>query len=164
MKFNWIGRGNLYGEIISFFSITSFDVEQVFYIYKSTMDDDDQIFYIKSAKKMDTHLITIDNEIDEKINYIHLIETDDEFRKKYKRSYNLLKFECENNIIVTMGTYTDSRSKPIPDNSYLLCQTDFVNILAGSRFVSSVDDIHNTPFQELGSILNKNELTKQLLK
>jgi len=164
MMFNWTGSGFLYGERLNFFSITSFDVEQIFYIYTSTMDDDDNIFYIKNARKINKNVISIDEYIDEKVKYIHLIETDDEFRKNFKRSYNLIKLECEHDTIITIGSYTDSKAKPIPDNSYILCQSDFVNVLAESKYIESADDIVNTSFYGLSSILSKNELTKQLLK
>lgn len=164
MKFNWIGKGFLYGEYMNFFSITAFNVEQVFYIYKTLDEDETFIFNIKNADKIEKNTIETSEDIGENVNYIHLIETDEWFRKKYKRSYNLIKFECENDIIITIGTYTDSRNIPTPNNSYLLCGSDFVNVLAESRYIWSSKDIYNTPFHNLASILNKNELTKQLLK
>jgi hypothetical protein len=162
MTFNWIGSGFLFGVFLDFFSITAFGVEQIFQIYKS--NDEDQIFYIKKAKDVKNNLIEKNKEVYEKINNIYLIKTDDEFRKKYKRTYNLLKFECENNEVITIGAYTDSKNIPTPDNTYILCENDFINILAKPKIITSHKDLEETEFNGLKSILNKNELTKELLK
>jgi hypothetical protein len=66
--------------------------------------------------------------------------------------------------VFTIGIYNDNGKKPTVDNSYLLCTTDFVNVLARAEKITGSKQIENTPFAALGSLFNKNELTKKLLK
>ena len=101
--------------------------------------------------------------ISEEIDNVYLINTDDEFRKKFKRSYSILKIETSNTIL-TIGAYCDNKNKMTPDNIYLLCTTDFINLLAASEKVVSKSQLDGTPFEELSCIIDNKELAKLLLR
>jgi hypothetical protein len=163
MKLNWIGEAFKYGRTLEFFSITSFGVEQIFYIFSVSDDESDDIFKVEYLKEINTKVIETTEEIEEPVKAVYLINTDDDFRKKMKRSYYLLKFVTDNEVF-TIGIYNDNGKKPTVDNSYLLCTTDFVNVLARAEKITGSKQIENTPFAALGSLFNKNELTKKLLK
>lgn len=159
--FDWTGKSFSFGQKVNFFQITFEEVPLVFCIYKTTSFSDEPFVIERVSKNI--KLIEIQHEIEEEIKEIHLIKTDDDFRKKFKRSYYLLKFITENDII-TLGAYTDNQKRMTPDNLYLLCEIDFINILAKSDLVESIDQIAMTAFDPLKSILNKKELAKELLR
>lgn len=161
MIFDWIGEGFTYGQKVSFFQITSEDVPLVFCIYKTTSFSDEPFVVERISKNIKS--INVNHEIEEEIKNVYLIKTEDDFRKKFKRSYYILKFETESNII-TIGAYTDNEKRMKPDNLYLLCEKDFINILARADLVESVDQISTTAFDPLKPIFNKKELAKELLR
>jgi len=159
--FDWIGEGFSFGQRVKFFQITYEDVLLVFCIYKTTLFSDEPFVIERITKNIKS--INIQHEIEEEIKDIHLIKTDDNFRKKFKRSYYLLKFITENDVI-TIGAYTDNQKKMMPDNLYLLCERDFINVLAKTDIIKSIDQIAMTAFDPLKSTLNKKELAKELLR
>ena len=161
MIFDWIGEGFTYGQKVSFFQITSEDVPLVFCIYKTTSFSDEPFVLERISKNIKS--INIKHEIEEEVKNVYLIKTDDVFRKKFKRSYYVVKFETESNVI-TVGAYTDNHMRMKPDNLYLLCEVDFINILARADLVESVDQISTTAFDPLKPIFNKKELAKELLR
>lgn len=163
MKLNWLGEAFKYGRALEFFSITSFGIEQVFYIFSISDEESHDIFKIEYSKEINTKVIETTEEIEEPVKSVFLIKTDDDFRKRMKRSYYLLKFVTDNEVF-TVGIYNDNGKKPTVDNSYLLCTTDFINVLTRAEKVTTSEQLEGTPFEELGSIFNKNELTKKLLK
>ena len=159
--FDWRGEGFTYGQKVSFFQITYEDVPLVFCIYKTTSFSDEP-FVIERIKK-NIKSININDEIEEEIKNIYLIKTDDDFRKEFKRSCYILKFVTETEV-VTIGAYTDNQKKMTPDNLYLLCERDFINVLAKGELVESVEQIEMTAFDPLKPIFNKKELAKELLR
>ena len=161
MIFDWIGEGFTYGQKVSFFQITSEDVPLVFCIYKTTSFSDEPFVIERISKNIKS--INIQHEIEEKVDAVFIIKTDDDFRKKFKRSYYLLKLVTESEVI-TIGAYTDNEKRMKPDNLYLLCEKDFINILARADLVESVDQISTTAFDPLKPIFNKKELAKELLR
>ena len=161
MTFDWIGEGFTYGQKVNFFQITSEDVPLVFCVYKTTSFSDEPFTLERISKNIKS--INIQHEIEEDIKNVHIIKTDDAFRKKFKRSYYLVKFETEENII-TVGAYTDNDKRMTPDNLYLLCERDFINILAPSKIIESVEQVSHTAFDPLKPIFNKKELAKELLR
>ena len=159
--FDWTGKSFSFGQKVDFFQITFEEVPLVFNIYKTTSFSNEPFVIERISKNI--KLIEIRHEIEEEIKEIHLIKTDDDFRKKFKRSYYLLKFITENDII-TVGAYTDNQQRMTPDNLYLLCERDFINILAKSELIESIDQIAMTAFDPLKSIFSKKELAKELLR
>lgn len=159
--FDWIGEGFNYGKKINFFSITTEDVQLIFCIYKTTTFSDEPFVIERATKNINS--INIQNEIEEEIKNIYIVKTDDFFRKKFKRSYYLLKFETESRII-TVGAYTDNRMAITPDNMYLVCEGSYINILAETEVVESAEQLDGTAFGPLKAIFNKKELAKELLK
>lgn len=162
MKFNWIGDAFEYGSRLNFFSISAHNVELNFVLYPVSDPDDDAIFGIQRSSK-NPNTINKEIEIDEDIEEVYLIETDNDFRKKFKRSYQMMKFVTSDHVI-SVGIYNDNGKQPTPDNSYLLCTTDFINLLADSKKIENADQIKDTPFRELMCIFSKKELAKELLK
>ena len=159
--FDWTGKSFSFGQKVDFFQITFEEVPLVFNIYKTTSFSDEPFVIERVSKNI--KLIEIQHEVEEEIKETHLIKTDDDFRKKFKRSYYLLKFITENDII-TLGAYTDNQKKMTPDNLYILCERDFINILAKSELIESIDQIAMTAFDPLKSTFNKKELAKELLR
>lgn len=164
MKLNWIGEAPWYGRNLNFMYFTSFGVDQYFYIYGVSDDEEsNHLFKVKYADEVNTMMMGHWGEVYEDIESVHLIKTDEDFRKRMKRSYNLLKFVTDSEVL-TIGIYNDDGKIPTLDNSYLLCTIDFVSILAESERVTSSDQLKGTPFEEMGSLFNKSQLTKRLLK
>lgn len=161
MTFDWIGEGFTYGQKVSFFQITSEDVALVFCIYKTTSFSDEPFVIERISKNIKS--ININHEIEEEVKGVYMIQTDDVFRKKFKRSYYLVKFVTESDVI-TIGAYTDNDKRMKPDNLYLLCERDFVNILAETKIIESVEEIADTAFDPLKPIFNRKELAKELLR
>lgn len=159
--FDWIGEGFSYGEKTRFFSITTEGVQLVFCIYKTTSFSDEPFVIERISKNINS--INIETPIEEEIKNIYMVNTDDFFRKKFKRSYYLLKIETESEVI-TLGAYTDNNRIMTPDNLYLLCNTDYINILARTELVTEVEQIDYTAFKPLKAIFNKKELAIELLR
>lgn len=162
MKFNWIGDAFEYGSRLNFFSISAHNVDLNFVLYPVSDPDDEAVFGVQRSPK-NPNTINKETEIDENINEVYLIQTGESFRKSFKRSYRILKFVTDNHVI-SIGIYNDNGKKPTPDNSYLLCTTDFINLLAESEKIENAEQIKDTPFQELMCIFSKKELAKELLK
>ncbi len=161
MTFDWIGEGFLYGRKLAFFQITTEGVPLVFTIHEGN-ELTDHPFVVQRIKK-NIKSINIEHEIEEEISKIHIIQTDNVFRKKMKRSYSLLKIIAGDQII-TIGAYTDNKKIMKSDNLYILCERDFINILASSELLTSSEQINGTPFEVLAPIFNKKELAKELLR
>ena len=159
--FDWIGEGFSYGQKVNFFQITTEEVPLVFCIYKTTSFSDEPFVIERVSKNIKS--INIQNEIEEEIKAVYLIKTDNDFRKKFRRSYYLLKFITELEV-VTIGAYTDNEKRMTPDNLYLLCEKDFINILAKAEKVESISQLAITAFDPLKSIFDKKELAKDLLR
>jgi hypothetical protein len=163
MTFNWVGSAFHYGKLIRYFSITYDDVELVFIIYRTEDEESDSVFEIQRVTKKDCRSVRKDNQIYEEINEVFYIHTDDDFRKKYKHSYDILKFVCESTV-VTIGAYNDSKVKMDRGNPYLVCTIDFINILAESVKITDEQQLKDTSFDKLRCIFSKRELAKELLR
>ena len=161
MIFDWIGEGFIFGQKVSFFQITTEGVPLVYSIYRTTTLSDNP-FSIERIKKNINH-INIKHEIEEEVKRSFIIETDDDFRKKFKRSYKIIKLETENSVI-TIGGYTDNEKRMSADNTYILCEKDFINILAKAEFIKDVNMLDNSPFEPIKPIFDKKELAIELLK
>ena len=161
--FNWYEEKILFGNSVYVFNISVEGVELNFILrYTNDVDKADKVFEINVCKDL---IKKTQNSIDiyEEIINTYLISTDDEFRKKFKRSYNLIKFETQNNII-TIGMYNDTPFKPTSNNSYLLCTTDFINILAKTTLVNEKQCLMGTQFEELSCLFDQKDLARILLK
>jgi hypothetical protein len=160
LKFNWLGDGFSFGQKVKFFSVSAHGLELMFSIYKHATEEG--VFSIKRETKS---LKTINKNftIDEDVKNIYLIKTDVDFRKKMKHSYHIIKFETESHI-VNIGAYSDSLDEMTPNNSYLLCTSDFINLLAPTEKIEDIEQIRDTCFNPLMCLLDKNEMTKELLR
>jgi len=161
MTFDWIGDGFMYGMKMTFFQITTEGVPLIFNIRKSSSESD-YPFTIERIKK-NVNSINITSVLDGDVKSVFIFNTDDIFRKEFKRSYSILKFVMEDEII-TLGAYTDNVKKMTPDNLYILCDDGFINILANGYRIFSDDQLEGTAFTSLAPIFNKKELAKVLLK
>jgi hypothetical protein len=160
--FKWYGSGFDYGQKVKFFCLEIDQVELIFTIHKSTHLSDEP-FLIERSTKKNVNTITTEHESGEVVSSIHLIKTDENFRKKFKRSYYLLKFITADQVF-TIGAYSDSSSKMNAMNSYLLCTHEFINLLADSVVVTEPQQIMNTAFECLKCLFSKKELAIELLK
>jgi hypothetical protein len=160
-NFNWIGEGFNYGQKVKFFCVTKEGVELIYIVYKTTSFSD-EFFKIERVHRSAVS-VNIIREIEEPILGIFIIKTDDEFRKKFKRSYYLLKIITETQAI-TIGAYTDNDRKVSPDNLYLLCDSDFINILTRIKKVEFIGQIVGTVFEPLKVLFDKKELALELLR
>ena len=159
--FNWIGEGFNYGQKMKFFCISKEGVQLTYAVYKTTSVSD-MLFKIERARK-NTSTIKIDREIEEPIKAVFLVKTDDDFRKKFKRSYDILKLATESRVI-TIGAYTDNEKRMSTDNLYLICDIDFINLLADATKIESIEQIIGSPFEPLKVLFDKKELALELLK
>lgn len=161
LKFNWLGQGMHYGQNVSFFCLTAFNIDLVYSISKKTkMSDEEESFIINRETQKTIGSINKNRIVDETINNVLLIKTDEAFHKKFKHSYYLLKFVTENNV-VTIGRYSDNISN---SSFYLICGTDFINLLAEAKKIELADDIRDTVFKPLMCVFDRNEMTKELLR
>jgi|SRR5208337_452764 len=162
LKFNWLGQGMHYGQDTYFFCLTAFNIDLVYSINKKTkMSDGEESFIINRVTQKSIGNVNKNRTVDETINNVFLIKTDEEFHKKFKHSYYLLKFITENNVI-TIGKYSDN---VVPNASfYLICSTDYINLLADTKKVECADDIRETAFRPLMCVFDRNEMTKELLR
>jgi hypothetical protein len=158
LKFNWIGQGFSFGQQMKFFCISAHALDLVFSIRR---DSEGHGFVITRETK---NIKTINRlvKIEEDVKNIFLIVTDEAFEKKFKRAYYILKFETEN-YVATVGTYTDNVGYGVA-NTYVLCTTDFINLLAATVKVETADQLRLTDFGSLMCIIDKNEMTKELLR
>lgn len=168
IKANWIGEAYSYGVMRPFISFTAHDVELLFTIQKETELTDeeefqDRYFTVERIDKKLAKTAAIVEEIYEEVQEIWLIKTDEEFRKRFQHNYYLLKFYTENTTL-TLGAYSDTKNTPTAKNSYILCTTDFVNLLAKGEKVERAEQLSNTNFKKIGCLLNKKELAKELLR
>jgi uncharacterized protein Veg len=162
LKFNWIGEGMHYGQDTHFFCLRAFNIDLVYSINKRTkMSDGEESFLINRETQKSIGSINKNRTVDETINSVFLIKTDDAFHKKFKHSYYLLKFVTESNVI-TIGKYVDNINAS--NSFYLICGTDFINLLAEAKKIESADDIRETAFKPLMCIFDRNEMTKELLR
>jgi len=160
LKFNWLGDGFSFGQKVKFFSISAHGLELVFSIFKHATEDG--VFSIRRETK-NIKTINKSTTVEEDVKNIYLIKTDNDFRKKTKHSYHIIKFETEN-YIVNIGAYSDSQNEMTPNNSYLLCTSEFINLLAPTEKIEDIEQIRNTCFNPMMCLLDKNEMTKELLK
>ena len=149
----------MYGKKVYFFSTYSYGVELKFSIFKT--QDEKEIFPFKII--VNNFKPTDKSVINEEIKNIFLIRTDEKFRKKFKHHFDIIKFITDN-YIVTIGSYSDTSNPPTSDNIYLVCTEHFVNLLAPTVKVTSVEQLKNTPFESLACVFDKKELAKVLLK
>lgn len=168
IKINWIGEAYSYGLMRPFISITAHDVELLFTIQKETeLQDEEEFqdgyFSVECLNKKAVKTVAVVEEIDEEVEEIWLIKTDDEFRKRFKHTYYLLKFYMPNTAL-TVGVYSDNKNRATAENSYILCTTDFINLLASGEKVEKAEQLADTNFQKFSCILDKKELAKQLLR
>lgn len=162
LQFSWIGNGFEYGQRLDFFAFSIKGIELVFFIYPTGDPDSKHPFSInKIDKKMTANKIDI---IEEKVKSIHLIETDDDFRKRFKRSYNIIKITTAEEKTITIGSYCDSDRKPTSENSHVVCTMDFINLLSKSINITTADQLDSTPFEAIKCVISKKELAKELLK
>jgi hypothetical protein len=160
LRFNWTGDGFAFGAKVKFFSINAHGLELVFSIFKQSGAECP--FAIKREAK---NIKTVNKErvVEEDIKNIYIIRTDAAFRKRFKHSYYVLKFETEN-FVINVGAYADSMDAMTPNNSYLLCTTDFVNLLAEYQKVETAEQLAESSFSPLMCLIDKNEMTKELLR
>jgi hypothetical protein len=161
MIFDWIGESFLFGQKASFFQITYENVSLVYSIYKTTKLSDYPFKIERVSKNIKN--VNVQHEIEEKISDVYLIHTDDHFRKKFKRSYSILKFVVGSDV-VTIGGYTDNEKRMSSDNVYVICGKDFINILAKAEKIENASQLDNTPFEDIKPIFDKKELAKELLR
>jgi hypothetical protein len=143
------------------FSITTQKVELIYTIHKATSVSDEPFLIERIAKNKGT--INITREVEEEVSEAHIITTDDDFRKRFKRSYHLIKLVTDTEVI-TIGAYTDSSKKMAADNLYVLCTTDFINLLARSEKIINADQLNNTHFEPLKCVFSSKELAMELLR
>lgn len=160
LKFNWIGDGFAFGSKVKFFSVSAHGLELVFSIFKQS--DGECPFAVRRESK-NTKTVNKERMIDEDVKNIYLIRTDSAFRKKFRHSYYVLKFETEN-FVVNIGAYADSMEAMTPNNSYLLCTTDFINLLAEYQKIETAEQLAESSFSPLMCLIDKNEMTKELLR
>jgi hypothetical protein len=160
IKLNWLGEGFTFGKKTKFFCINAHGLDLVFSIYKSSGVDG--AFGIHRESK-NTKTINKERIIDEEVKSMLLIKTDDEFRNKFKHSYYILKLETDN-YVANLGAYCDTRNPMSVDNIYLLCTTDFVNLLAEGKKVELAEDLRDSNFESLMCLIDENEMTKELLR
>lgn len=167
MKLKWIGSGFSYGAMRDFVMFEAHNVELLFSIHKETELDDDEpgkdYFSVDRVEHKFAKTITATREIEEEVRSVYLIKTDDEFRKSFQHSYYIMKFAVESTTL-TIGAYTDTRNTPTAENSYLLCTTDFINLLAKGEKIEKAEQIKNTSFEKLMCLFDKKELAKELLR
>lgn len=158
-----IGTAPMYGKVLQFASFKVQDILLEFVIYPTQDDSEPFPFKVQRFMRKAEGVPKVVNSLHEEVKNIYYINTDDEFRKKFKHYYNIIKFETENNIL-TFGAYSDSSAVPTPDNIYLICTKDFVNLLAPSKKLETPDQLKDTPFEILSCMLDKKELAKELLR
>lgn len=161
ITFDWLGDSFYFGQKASFFKVTTDKVSLTYAIYKTTKLSD-RPFKVERSDK-NTKTVNIHYEIEERVKDIYLVNTDDHFRKKFKRSYSLLKFVTDDNVI-SIGGYTDNEKRMASDNVYIICSKDFINVLAKTDKIEDVSQLDNTPFEETKPIFDKKELAKELLR
>lgn len=168
IKINWVGEAFSYGVMRPFVSITAHDVELLFTIQKETELEDeeefqDRYFALERLSKRDAKTVSKIDDIGEEVESVWFIKTDDEFRRAFKHTYYLLKFYTKNTTL-TIGAYSDNKSKPSAENSYLICTTDFINLLAKGVKVEDGVELKDTNFEKMMCIFDKKELAKELLR
>ena len=161
--FKWYGEGFNYGQKVKYLCLEANQVELIFAIHKSTSLSDEPFIIERTNKNANT--IVIHHEADVIVDDVHLIKTDDDFRKKFKHSYYILKFVTRSdNHVITIGVYSDSDKKLNSNNCYLLCTQDFINLLASSVIVREPEQLVGTTFEPLKCLFSKKELAIELLK
>lgn len=162
--FKWHGDGFSFGQKVDYFclEISNIEVELIFCIHKSTSLSD-EAFKIERANK-NVNTINIRNEIDEKVQAVYLVKTDETFRKKFKRSYYIIRFFLENESVFSIGAYSDSEKRMTANNCYLICTLDFINLLADASKIIGPEQLVGTIFEPLKCLFSKKELAIELLK
>ena len=149
--------------VTSHFLLTeSHSIESVFAVHKVTSADQPYPFKIERLRK--THqMVFRARHIEEEVLETFLFITDDEYRKKFSRSYHLIKFVMSSEI-VTVGAYADSKTPLDYGNAYIICTNDFINLLAPSTKVESAEQLDGTGFEAFQCLYDKNEMAKALLR
>ncbi len=168
MILKWHGEGYTYAAVRYFVLFEAHGVDLLFVAYKQRdLKDEEEFknhyFYVDRASNKFMKTITPTWEIEEEVESVYLIKTDDDFRKRLHHSYYIMKFVTENEVL-TIGAYTDTKNKPTEDNSYLLCTTDFINLLAPSQKVETGKELKDTSFEKMMCLFDKKELAKELLR
>ena len=164
LKFNWLGQGMHFGVQTKFFSLNAHGIDLIFSIHKNpSFLEGEPMFIINREPKKNIGTINKERVVNELINEVYLVITDTDFRKRTKHSYYLLKFVTESSVM-SIGGYSDSPYQMTPDNSYLVCTVDFINLIAKMTKVESMDPLLETGFKPLICLFDKNELTKELLR
>jgi len=150
-----------FGKVIEGISVYAQNVLLDFIIFKT--QDEDEKFPFKTTRIKNDKLANIITPIGEEVLNLYLVRTDDNFRKKFKHSYDLIKFETEN-YVLTFGAYCDHAFPMTADNLYLQCTIDFINLLTDATKIESSEQLKDTPFEPLACIFDKKELAKELLR
>lgn len=161
MIFKWIAQGYTYGRRLPHFCISVNDMDFIFIVYKSG-DGEEPILRFERVDK-NPNTLNHEKPIEEEIKSVFIIKTDDEFRKKVKRSYNIIKFELETKV-VTIGLYSDNERKLDGNNSYLICNTDYINLLAKAKKIEAADELVDTDYEIFKFLFDKKEIAKLLLR
>lgn len=141
--------------------IQSQGIDSVFSIHKNTSEE---IYPFKLQRsRFSAALVHKTKKINEDVKETFLFITDNEFRKKFSRSYHLIKLVTETEII-TVGAYSDSKAPLDCGNAYILCTNDFINLLSAGIKIEEADQLNGTGFEAFKCLYDRNEMAKALLR